>query len=89
MGFRFRKSIKIAPGVRLNLSKRGVSSVSVGGKGLTYNINKKGSRTTIGLPGTGMSHSSYQSHKDASGPNPVLIGIALVILAVVLIAIFN
>lgn len=30
MGFNFRKSIKIMPGVRVNLTKKGVSSVSVG-----------------------------------------------------------
>ncbi len=61
MGFRFRKSIGLIPGVKLNLSKSG-PSVSVGGKGLTYNIGRKGSRTTIGLPGTGLSYSSYRPH---------------------------
>ena len=30
MPFRFRRSIKILPGVRLNIGKRGVSSVNVG-----------------------------------------------------------
>jgi Protein of unknown function (DUF4236) len=33
MGFRFRRSFKIAPGFRLNLSKSGVSA-SVGRRGL-------------------------------------------------------
>lgn len=37
MGFRFRKRIKIIPGVWLNLSKGGVST-SVGIKGLTVNL---------------------------------------------------
>ncbi|MCF8576947.1 DUF4236 domain-containing protein [Pseudomonas aeruginosa] len=32
MAIRFRKSIKVVPGVRLNISKSGVST-SVGGKG--------------------------------------------------------
>lgn len=62
MGFRFRKSVKLMPGVRLNLSKRG-TSVSLGGKGFTHNIGKKGSRTTVGLPGTGLSYSSYKPYK--------------------------
>lgn len=35
MGLRIRKSIKIAPGVRLNIGKKS-SSVSVGGHGVTY-----------------------------------------------------
>lgn len=61
MGFRFRKSIKIIPGVRLNLGKSG-SSLSFGGKGFTVNVNKKGTRTTVGLLGTGLSHSTYQPH---------------------------
>ncbi len=30
MPFRFRRSIKLLPGVRLNVGKRGVSSVNVG-----------------------------------------------------------
>ncbi|MFM0300251.1 DUF4236 domain-containing protein [Paraburkholderia sediminicola] len=36
MGWGFRKSIKIAPGIRINLSKSGISA-SLGGKGFTYN----------------------------------------------------
>lgn len=59
MGFNFRKSLKIAPGVRLNITKKGVSSVSLGGKGARVNLGKKGMRTTVGLPGTGLSYSSY------------------------------
>lgn len=59
MGFNFRKSLKIAPGVRLNITKKGISSVSLGGKGARVNLGKKGTRTTVGLPGTGLSYSSY------------------------------
>lgn len=58
MGFRFRQSVKILPGVRLNIGKRGMS-VSVGGKGATTNISRRGVRTTLGIPGTGLSYSSY------------------------------
>lgn len=58
MGFRFRKSIRLAPGVRLNLSKRG-ASVSLGGRGLTTNVSTRGTRTTVGLPGTGLSYSHF------------------------------
>lgn len=59
MGFNFRKSLKIAPGVRLNITKKGISSLSIGGKGARVNLGKKGTRTTVGLPGTGLSYSSY------------------------------
>lgn len=40
MGFRFRKRIRIAPGLAINISKSGVST-SIGGKGSTINIGKK------------------------------------------------
>ena len=63
MGFNFRKSFKIAPGVRLNVGKKGISSVSVGGKGARVSVGKKGTRTTISAPGTGLSYSSYKPHK--------------------------
>jgi hypothetical protein len=56
MGFRFRKRISIAPGVRLNFSKGG-ASWSLGRRGASLNVGKRGKRMTVGLPGTGMSYS--------------------------------
>lgn len=57
MGFRFRR--RIGPkGLKLNITKNGISSVSIGGRGLSYNIpvnRKGGARTTVGIPGTGLS----------------------------------
>lgn len=56
MGLRYRKSIKIAPGVRLNVNKNSVG-VSAGVKGLRYSVNSKGQTTkTVGVPGTGLSY---------------------------------
>lgn len=66
MGFNFRKSTKIMPGVRVNLTKKGVSSVSVGKNGARVNVGKKGTRTTVGLPGTGLSYSSYSPRNKQS-----------------------
>lgn len=63
MGLNFRKSFKIAPGVRLNVGKKGISSLSVGGKGARVSVGKKGARSTISAPGTGLSYSSYQSFR--------------------------
>lgn len=54
MGFRFRKSIKIAPGISLNLGKKGISA-SIGPRGAKVTIGSRGSRATLGIPGTGMS----------------------------------
>lgn len=66
MGWRWRRSVKIAPGVRLNLGKRG-SSVSIGGRGSTMNIGKKGVRTTVGIPGTGLSYSTRRAKAGCLG----------------------
>ena len=62
MGLRFRKAVKLFPGIRLNVTKHGLSSLSIGGKGLTYNLGKKGSRGTVGLPGSGLSYSRYAQY---------------------------
>lgn len=60
MGFRFRKSFKIAPGVRVNLNKKS-ASISVGTKGARITKSTSGrTTTTVGIPGTGISYS--QSH---------------------------
>jgi len=62
MGYlRFHRSTKILPGIRLNLSKSG-PSVSFGGRGAHYTIGPKGTRTTVGLPGSGLSYTSFKSN---------------------------
>ena len=58
MGWRFRRSIKIAPGIRWNISSRG-SSWSFGRRGYTVNVSSRGVRRTVSIPGTGLSHSSF------------------------------
>jgi hypothetical protein len=63
MGLRFRRSVRVMPGVRVNLGLRG-ASLSVGPKGMTYNIGPQGSRVTVGLPGTGLSYSQNVSHQN-------------------------
>lgn len=70
MGFRFRRSVRVLPGVRLNFSKSGVST-SVGGHGATVNFSKRGTRTTVGLPGTGL---SYSTTKPRGGSSPSAAG---------------
>ena len=51
---RFQKSIQICRGVRLNVSKSGVSA-TVGVKGLSVNLGKKGVFLNTRIPGTGLS----------------------------------
>lgn len=55
MGFRFRKSINIVPGVRVNLSGSG-ASLSVGPRGASVSFGKRGAYANLGLPGTGLSY---------------------------------
>jgi hypothetical protein len=61
MGVRFRRSVKVAPGVRLNVGKKS-ASVSFGVKGARHTISTTGRRTTsIGIPGTGLYYTESSS----------------------------
>ncbi len=55
MGLRIRKSIKIAPGVRLNFGKKGIST-SIGKRGAGITIGPTGTTAHVGIPGTGISY---------------------------------
>ena len=74
MTFRFRKSIQIIPGLRMNISPRGVG-YSVGGKGFRVTRGANGRVTrTVSLPGTGMSdvrtiHPATRSTGNTSRPS--------------------
>ena len=50
---RFRKRVKIAKGLNLNVSKSGLS-LSAGGKGLSTTVGTKGAYVNYGIPGTGV-----------------------------------
>ena len=56
MGLRFRRSIRLLPGVRWNFGLKS-TSISIGGRGLHYTVGTKGARVGAGLPGTGLSWS--------------------------------
>ena len=63
MPFRFRRSARLGP-LRFNLDRSGLSSISLGGRGASFNIPvacSGGARTTVGLPGTGLSWSVEHS----------------------------
>jgi hypothetical protein len=66
MSWRFRKSFKVIPGVRLNLSRSGLSA-SIGGAPVTLNIGPRGLIGTASLPGTGISyrHNFGAPHTDS------------------------
>jgi hypothetical protein len=72
MGLRFRQSFSLFPGVRLNLSGRGISA-SFGVPGATINVGKRGVRATVGIPGSGISYSTMLSGpgaRPAGAPAP-------------------
>lgn len=54
MAIRFRKSVKIMPGVKVNFSSSG-TSMTVGPKGFTTTYGKRGKYRNVGIPGTGIS----------------------------------
>lgn len=97
MGIRVRKSIKIAPGVKVNVGKKS-TSVSVGGKGFRYTTSTTGKKTTtVGVPSSGLSYSTSHgggkkknsAHVTPSGAAPAAPrnskagGVVLVVLAAV------
>jgi Protein of unknown function (DUF4236)/Bacterial SH3 domain len=66
VGWRFRRTVKILPGVRLNISRSGIST-TLGPNGVSINLGKRGTRTTVGIPGTGISHSNLISPTSDGG----------------------
>ncbi len=96
MGWRFRKSFKIFPGVRLNLGKKGITSATVGRGGwFSTNLSKRGIRQNINVPGTGVTYQSphvpFSSDAPQQSPQQMNLagntsrnaGIAAVVLAAV------
>ena len=79
MGLRFRKSIKLCKGVKLNLGSKS-ASISVGGKGFHQTFSTTGRTTSsVGIPGTGVSYQKsvnmkkgfrglFGNNKDAPAP---------------------
>lgn len=55
MAFRFQRRIRIAPGVRVNVSKSGLG-LSVGPRGYSTSIGPRGMYRNVGIPGTGLSY---------------------------------
>lgn len=71
MGLRFRKSFKVAPGVKLNLNKKS-TSVTFGGKGAHYTVSSTCKKTkSVGIPGTGLYYTETSSGNKDSDPPPL------------------
>ena len=63
MGLRFRRSIKIAPGVRVNLNKKS-ASVTFGPKGLKHTVSTTGKRLKALRESRGLSQSQLAKKAD-------------------------
>ncbi len=82
MGLRFRKSIKLAPGIRINFSGSGVSW-TLGPRGASIGIGKRGTYLNTGIPGTGLytrkriGNSRASNHRGVSSGRdiPITVGV--------------
>lgn len=92
MGLRFKKSIGLGKGVRLNLGKGSVG-ISAGAKGARVSVNsRRGATSSVGVPGTGLSYSSTSggssrrrssSGEGLSGPGCLIMMAVYILLLVV------
>lgn len=87
MGWRFKKSFRVLPGVRVNVSNKGVGG-SVGVPGYRKGRTASGkSYTTVSVPGTGLSNTTFHKGKQApptSSPQPERAGFGAILGAVAL-----
>jgi hypothetical protein len=81
MPLRFQRRITIVRGISLNLNKQSISA-SVGGRGAHFTVGPKGNRSTIGIPGTGLSYTSYW--RTQSGTVAIVLIIAIILLGLIL-----
>lgn len=82
MGFRFRKSFKLAPGVRMNMSGSGFSW-TLGLRGVSVGMSKRGTYLNTGIPGTGLysrqkiGEGNTQSGQNQGGFSEVSVSLSL------------
>lgn len=59
MSVLFRKSIRLGKYARINLSSKGISGISIGGRGARIGVNRRGTYVGTSLSGTGLSAQHY------------------------------
>jgi hypothetical protein len=72
MTWRFRKSFKVLPGVRLNLTRRGLSA-TVGAAPFTVNFGPRGVYGNVSIPGTGLWDRERLDTPPDRSPSPMLV----------------
>jgi hypothetical protein len=87
MSLQFRRRIRIAPGVHLNLGLHG-AGISLGPRGLHLGMNRRGMYTSAGIPGSGIyavhhfhapgeSHPEVRSGRSGSGAGCLILALLL------------
>ena len=70
MGWRFRKSIRILPGIRVNLSEKGMGH-SIGVPGYRRGRTATGKKySTVSIPGTGLYKTEFDDARRPQAPSP-------------------
>jgi len=69
MGFRLSRRFRIAPGIRVNLGKSGLS-LSGGVRGARVTVGRRGVRGTVGASGTGISYTETSGGGGAGSSTP-------------------
>lgn len=69
MGFRFRRSVKVFPGVRLNFSRSGIST-TIGVRGASVTVGGRGTTVNLGIPGTGLLYRQRIDNVSGRSPQP-------------------
>lgn len=63
MGLRYKRSIRICKGVKVNFGKTG-ASITIGTRGMHHTVHTSGKKTTsVGIPGTGLYYVSSSGGK--------------------------
>ena len=70
MGWRYHRSVRLLPGLRLNLGLRGMS-LTAGVPGLSVNVGPRGVYRNLGLPGSGFSRRDRLDRPSRSAPAPL------------------
>lgn len=65
MAWRFKKSLSLGGGLRLNIGKKGLG-LSAGVKGLRFGVGSRGAYSSVGIPGTGLYSVSYMKGTKAA-----------------------
>jgi hypothetical protein len=88
MSLRFRRRVRILPGVHLNLGLHG-AGLSVGPRGLHVGVNRRGMYTNAGIPGTGLyavhHYRTGEEHHEARGGCGALVVWLLIAVSLVML----